>query len=372
MKCILHIGTEKTGSTSLQSFLSLNRQTLLERGYLYTRSAGEKNNSSLAAAAYDSRRRDDLTKRRGIHNDVGLKSYQAKVFSDLKDELKQSPGFHTTIFSSEHIQSRLTTEEEVLRLKNVLNKLGFSDISILVYLRNPIEIANSLYTTAIRTGSTSSQPPRPDTPYWRNICDHKSTLIRFREVFGHEAIVPRIYSQAELENGSIIDDFCVAIDLALSQHDFTIPERQNRAMTHMGLEILRRVNQEVPVFIDDGKPNRMRKGIQTYFEEHMTLGPKYGMPTNLRRQYEEAFKASNAWIRTEYFPHRQQLFEVASIPPPAECSLESREIDDIAHLIAAVWKSKRPIPEHKEPPPGNAVKQLRNRITQLTMNLINR
>jgi hypothetical protein len=341
MKCILHIGTEKTGTTSLQNFLVINRQALSQHGYLYPRSAGPKGYRTLAAAAYDSDRRDDLTKNLGIRSDAALRSYQASVLAQLRAELQQTSGIDTTIFSSEHFQSRLTRESELQRLKDIVAQLGFSEVSVLVYLRNPVEIANSLYTTSVRKGSTAGNPPGPDNAYWRNICDHRETLVRWREVFGRDAIVPRIYNLTESVNDSTIDDFMTRIGLPLSQTSFVMPERKNEGMTHTGLEILRRVNRQVPVFMDDGTPNRMRKGIEKVFAAHMTFGKKYGLPETLRRQYEEAFLDSNEWVRAEYFPDRQQLFEAARVPPPSECRLENSQLDQIADLVSEIWKSRR-------------------------------
>ena len=40
--CILHIGCPKTGTTSLQQFLTLNREFLLSQGVLYPRSLLER------------------------------------------------------------------------------------------------------------------------------------------------------------------------------------------------------------------------------------------------------------------------------------------------------------------------------------------
>ena len=150
------------------------------------------------------------------------------------------------IFSSEHIQSRLKTDEELSRLKDILTSLGFQQISILVYLRAPVEIANSLYTTAVIYGSTLSVPPGPENKHWGNICDHRKTITRFRKIFGSEAIIPRIYSKKDLVEGSTIIDFAQAIKLPSLKEHYVMPRKKNESMTVIGLEILHRINQEIP------------------------------------------------------------------------------------------------------------------------------
>ena len=58
MELYLHIGTEKTGTTTIQSFLAANRDLLKRNRILYPRAPGEQNHRALAAAAQDCARGD--------------------------------------------------------------------------------------------------------------------------------------------------------------------------------------------------------------------------------------------------------------------------------------------------------------------------
>ena len=341
MKCILHIGTEKTGTTTLQEFLNLNRKTLAKYGYLYTKSAGTQNNRTLVVAAYDADKQDDFTQTHDIWDDKALLTYRNTIINALDTEIKSVEGIHTTIFSSEHFQSSLKTDSELTRLREILNGLGFDQILIVVYLRAPVEIANSRYSTAIRWGETRAHPPGPDDAHWRNICDHRHTIMRFRNAFGLDAIVPRIYSKTDLVNGSIIDDFAAAIELLSLQIEYTIPQSHNESISATGLEILRRINQEIPPFDEALKPNPLRGNIELYVAKYFQDGQRYGMPIELRQQYEDAFRESNEWVRTEYFPERQMLFPTTNLPSPSASNLQTPELDQIAQLITAMWLESR-------------------------------
>ena len=337
MKCILHIGTEKTGTTSLQAFLNLNRETLAEQGYLFTKSTGLQNNRTLPVAAYNADRRDDFTHLHKIYSDKDLITYQTATINALRAELESARGIHTVIFSSEHIQSRLKTDEELSRLKDILTSLGFQQISILVYLRAPVEIANSLYTTYVIYGSPLSIPPGPENKHWCNICDHRNTITRFRKIFGMEAIIPRIYSKKDLVDGSTIIDFAQAIALPPLTEHYVMPKKKNQSMTAMGLEILHRINQEIPKFEEDQKLNPLRRNIAQYILKYLNYGDKYRMPAELMRKYEDAFRESNEWVRSEYFPHRQILFESSEISNGSQSSFQPAELDQIAKLISVLW-----------------------------------
>jgi hypothetical protein len=123
MKFYVHIGTEKTGTTTLQKFLHFNRFKLIEAGYAYTISADVANNRLLPMTAYPLNRRDEETRLRGIISDVELAKFQKKTIKALQAEIASlaCPG---VIFSSEHIQSRLKGEGGVSRLKKYSSTLA--------------------------------------------------------------------------------------------------------------------------------------------------------------------------------------------------------------------------------------------------------
>ena len=339
MKSFLHIGTEKTGTTTLQEFFHLNRDRLRRQGYIYTKSAGEKNNRGLSVAAYAPDKRDDFTRRFGIHTNAQLTSYQKSVLANLSEELKGHSD-KTVIFSSEHLQSRLWSTLEVENLRNVLIELGMSDITVIVYLRNPSETANSLYSTSVREGAWEPSPPPPDDEYYRHICNHKQTLQLFGSVFGKEAIAPRIFSRQEMKNGSVIEDFLSLVGIETTGlSDYAVPENKNQGLSATSLELLRRINRQVPSYVDD-RPNPLRGNIVTYIKD-LFPGPKYRMPEHLSQQYDEAFSDSNEWVRKHYFPEKERLFAGRRPAPESSAALTDDQLQQIAGMVSRIWLDKQ-------------------------------
>ena len=86
VRCILHIGTEKTGSTSLQTALSVNREHLSERGIFYSKAAGSLNSRALAAAfcQYSS---DDYLARLGIEGAAQHDSWRNNLLDKIRGEV---------------------------------------------------------------------------------------------------------------------------------------------------------------------------------------------------------------------------------------------------------------------------------------------
>ncbi len=340
MKCFLHIGTEKTATTTLQNFLHLNRSKLETHGFIYTKSAGPINNLKLPILAYKPDRRDDITKLFNLDTDELLIKFQAEVFQNLQKELKETSKFSKIIFSSEHVQSRLRTHEDILRLKNILLDLGMSEFSIIVYLRDPVEIVNSLSSTAIKVGHISLSTQPYEDQYRYNLCNHKNTIQLFSSVFGEESVVPRLFLASDLKNASIIDDFleCIRVPCRGCEN-YEIPQNKNRSLSITGLEILKRINEKIPRFIND-KLNPIRSDIVDFFENHFSES-KYFMGKEMVLRYQQAFKDSNEWVREKYFPEKSSLFPLKEYPQETKSQIPQDELNRLATLISDIWIEKQ-------------------------------
>lgn len=337
-KCYLHIGTEKTGTTTLQAFLDLNRTLLREQGIVFTKAAGKQNNRLLAIAAFDPGRRDNATAARQVRTDADLQKLQAEVVLELREEISAS-NCTVGIFSSEHFHSRLTDDSEIARLRQILETLGFDDIYVVVYLRRPADIAASLYSTAVRAGSQMEEPPPPSHPYWNLICHHQNTLTRWGSVFGRERLLPRLFARGDLVGGHIVYDFLDVIGLASAAME--VPADRNESLSADGLALLKLLNARVPN-TRDGQINRVRGDIASYVGRHFSE-PKYRMPKALVHSYENAFAASDEWVRANFFPQRERLFSGAAVVDSAgeQPSLKAAELERIAAMVAEIWTAKQ-------------------------------
>lgn len=348
MKCFLHIGTEKTGTTTIQNYFDINRSQLLESGFIYPATTGKTNHFKLAIAAYNQERLDELTRGIGIQTCDNLLRWQKKTVNKLKNEVdsikKRHRNVKAIVFSSEHLQSRLQNSEEILSLKEILDKLEIDEVRIIMYLRRPAEIANSLYSTAVISGASALAPPMPEDPYWNNICNHKNTIERFSSVFGESAIIPRLFARDELTNNSVLDDITNIIGIPVG--DYTIPDRQNERLSTTGIRILKKINEKIPLSID-GKPNTTRSKLVSEIQKNFSDN-KYIMPRHLYEAYDSEFLSSNEWVRRKFFPEKKNLFPV-DIPLEENVIISNREIENIATLIVSIWQSKNEHSLHRPP-----------------------
>jgi hypothetical protein len=248
-KCYLHIGTMKTGTTTLQNFLSGNRETLAKHGICYPKPLDFDNHTLLAAFAQRVDKIDDLRMRRGAKNTedvVLLRQNIKKMF----DEEMNSINMQKVLFSSEHLSSRLVSEDEIRSLYNLISP-HFSEVEIVLYLRLQDELALSIYSTQIRTGSTEKfriDKFKPNS----QVLNYSTLLSRWENVFGKDNINIRIFDRQCFQKQSLVQNFLMTIGLSETEcSDFPDDDKvQNVSYDCPSLETLRYLNSYLPRFID--------------------------------------------------------------------------------------------------------------------------
>ena len=106
MKCILHIGTEKTATTTLQDWLYDNQAELSKGGVYLSDNLGKTNNRLFPVYFQD--HLDDWA----IENGIGSEGEKAQYFEGfierLKSEIQTAKKTHNYfVITSEHLHSRV-------------------------------------------------------------------------------------------------------------------------------------------------------------------------------------------------------------------------------------------------------------------------
>lgn len=303
-RIVLHIGGEKTGSTSIQALMALNRGALMAAGFAVPRAPGAANHSGLAAFAGAAPLVPDLVA------GLGGAAAVAALPAALAAEIAALPASaHTLLLSSEHCQSRLHDRASIARLRDgVLARLGAEEVTVLVWLRRQDGIARSLRNTWLRSHGTLPPPGFPTDPPTLALMDHAATLARWGAVFGRAALRPRLYEPG----GDLLRDWRAACgipaDLALRA-----PPPLNRSLAPAAEAFL----AAVPVAGVDRRP------LFAWLDRHCA-----GRGRRASRAQAAAFlarfAASNAAVRQDWFPDREWLFDPdladwpeAAEPPPA-------------------------------------------------------
>lgn len=308
----LHIGTEKTGSTSIQSFLRANRKNLLKLGICIpsSLSVGRGNHRWLPIIANNPDVIDEFTTRKGLTEP----SHKARRINAKKSLFEREVSAKKTlcnhfIISSEHLQSRLTTDEELLRLEKYLSKL-FKNITIALYIRDPLETAVSAYSSLLLSNSAGSRLPAANSPYIMNLCDHAATIARWKRCFPMARLVVQHFEEANLRHGGIIKDFCLRFLQVEPYALGRIPKRLNESYSLKGLTYIHWLNKVLPPR-GGALTTRLRYLAIDYLVRLWRDGSKFCPSREEQTAYYWQFHDSCEEVRRMYFPERKQLFTQA-------------------------------------------------------------
>ena len=325
-RAILQIGTEKTGTTTLQAFLAGNRDRLAARGVRYPHFPGERNHTGLAAYAMDDHRTDAVREAFGVHGPAGVPAFRARIETAAAAELG---GEGTVIFCNEHCHSRLKTVAEVRRLADLLTP-HFDRIDVCLYLRRQDEVALSLYSTRLKSGHVGSDIlPRvsAEDPYF----NYDVSLRLWEEVFGRAHIHVRLFDRAELLDGDIVADFLAAWGLG-AQRTYRPVGKLNESISPKAQDYLRRINTHLSPL--SGRPIDTTLGpLSAALAEHF---PGRGARPSREAAvaFYERFRASNAAVCRRYFPGRDTLFPESFDDYPVAADPIEFDAETIATIAA--------------------------------------
>jgi len=210
---ILHIGTLKTGSKSLQRYLLDHADFHSQKGIaLYRGEFREVNHIELdlAAMRYE---RDSFAKL-GICKDRTIDASFTRHVSEKVQSFIASCREPRIIFTSEAL-CRLRYDDEIDRLRTILN-IGKNEAKVVLYLRNKEDFLRS-YTAEIykvpgrkpSNDSSSAFYVEPDT--W--LTDYDSLVAVYQRGFGANNVVVIDYDQEMRNVGNVIPSFLKVLGL---------------------------------------------------------------------------------------------------------------------------------------------------------------
>ena len=139
---------------------------------------------------------------------------------------------------------------------------------------------------------------------------------------------------------SIITDFLDATGINLPKEQLILPNRKNESISALGLELLRRLNRNQSMFVEDGTKNEVRRGVPQLFQQVFGNGAKFRLPPELANSYHLAYSVSNEWVRKEYFPESETLFPVVSQDSSISYNLDDYELDQLSDLLNSLLLAK--------------------------------
>lgn len=349
-KLYLHIGTEKTGTTTLQEVLFKNKESLKKEGIHFLQSAGVRNNRKIPSFCMNDDNHDDFFKNLRIDSLEKKKLFRAEFLSQLTTEIKELPtDIHSVIISSEHLHSRTRTLEEVHNVKTLLSGF-FNEIKVICYVREQSATAVSLYSTGIKSGGSPSlkgvlSQCHPNNIYY----NYYDMLSNWSDVFGLENLIVKKFDRSSFKNGDLIDDFFGLIDPNLERIIDKNIEAKNESLTIMGQFLGRAINQALPKYQDNGLVNPARaKAVNAVYQSFKGKGEAISVD-----DYENiysSFSEYNIKLNEKFLNgvSGENCFE-KRLPKEQinnNATLKESEIEKLTHVFSSFSSSSLNLPGH--------------------------
>jgi len=202
----LHIGSHKTGTTSVQSFLADNKVQLAARGYAYPVGSNSLNlGGGLGGLS-------DTGKERHASGPIGPRgrlAVQTIIAADAPTVIASSEGF-SYVF-----------EKAKVDMFGKLLRRRFDTIKIITYLRRQDQFAISHHQEGANPQTKPASKLHGHRPtalpstsaMQQKYLDYATRIGMWGDVFGDENVIVRVYDRATLKAGDSVADFLDLVHL---------------------------------------------------------------------------------------------------------------------------------------------------------------
>lgn len=254
-RLILHIGTPKSGSTSIQQSLGKAHDTLKKHNIYYPiiepSSITPYNHIFTFVPIFVDTIEDIFWLRRRLKpfedKDLKVQNYRQawiKEFNAFKQD--------HFIISAELLVEPYFSEDAVIRIKEFVGPY-FDNVTIIAYVRHYDTWIPSRIQEYIKNGKVQKGEFREIVEEFLNCppyMSYQQNLQKWIHVFGRENFVVRPFDPDVFHEGSLLSDFFHASGLPVA--DFEIPEiRSNESIGKYAVSFVQHYNNKYPVFVDD-------------------------------------------------------------------------------------------------------------------------
>ncbi|TCL08532.1 hypothetical protein BXY66_0569 [Shimia isoporae] len=306
MDAIIHIGMEKTGSTSIQGWKALNELALREQGVVQMKQTGMigPDMQLHRCASWVAHKEIGYSKKSAFARIAAEQARKLPAIHEQASNELENLSAQDGVFlgSCEHLFSM--SAEQIEGLETFLARY-FGKVTYVVYMREPVEWYASLYSQVLRAGHTttfSEYSERADGVQKR-ISRWKTNLQLWSQTEGDLQV--RLLERDTLKNGDLYDDFAEIVGVTGA---FDSPERMNEAI---GADFVNYAVEINKVFA--GRPplprNHHQRGrVMRHLSDFSRNAPKLKIGNTQAKAIYSEIDGILEDIRGEYFPERENLF----------------------------------------------------------------
>lgn len=204
MRTVLHIGTHKTGTSSLQNFLATNRRRLQAAGIYYPSDPRSVRNFNAVAADVALERTDRARSLIAGAGDSAQRHDCGTLLLSAESFYAMTTFFHLLL--DRPVVDYWATERAALERLRALLPSG--DVIVVAYFRRQDLYLESLYNQFVKQTRGYAEEIEQFLHDSGPAADYLGHMDLWAEVFGHPQIAVRSYSAAQ---GNVVHDFCETV-----------------------------------------------------------------------------------------------------------------------------------------------------------------
>lgn len=302
----IHIGTPKTGTTSIQNFCGLNREKLKEQGvlypimnYHYERKSVNRNGYFLTGTIKENGTRNKEKEKQVFNNEL---QYIVDCFKD----------YDTILLSDESIWWATSTRRKGLwkDLKKHSEQHNYQ-IKVIVYLRRQDQFMMSRYNQKLKTDFIASTQSFDEyfadmNGRFKCVMDYRERIDNIAKSISKENVIVKRFDRNYFYNGDLNQDFLHILGVKVDDSFQQLNETANTGISVQSGEIKRVLNRLKPITMADN--NKLIK-ILKECEEVLPESNTSLMSTDEVKDFMEQFVDSNESIVDEYIGDGKPLFD---------------------------------------------------------------
>ena len=351
MKAVIHIGTGKTGTTTIQRFLAKNRDALKKQqifipaneydGISTTQNGLAGNSIELAAAAILP---ETWRTPRGLWFAPMLKEGFTRADQDRLWE-KYSSGIQSNchkddlvIFSCEMLTH--FSENEIQRVMELMVPL-FDDVNVILYLRRQPEMLVSLYQTMIGNNDRIYDNVPPDIDACLSAPEEYSFLayrkyVERWSVLGKDKLKIRIFDKQEFCNNDLLSDFANTVGFDMKGLERV--ENEFASIDSAHVEFIRLFNMHVPEFLTPSEFSDYQSMVRQIRSNAEKNKKAYHLTRSEAQQILDQFREGNDWIARKYLGREKLFSEDVSMYPEEVESPHGLTLEKCIEIATHLWK----------------------------------
>lgn len=187
-RLVLHIGTHKTGTTSIQRYMAHMHDVGRQNGFVYPLTGRPTTNDGASWGHH--------VLSWSIRN---MKGYSGEGYwKQVKEEIDRSNS-EVAVISAEGFCR--FEDHHVAKIKPFLEDY---DVIVVIYLRNPLDYLVSSYKQRVKMGVCHSSF-QTFVREFAHECDYTQIVNRWVEAFGQDKVIVKSYDKAKEEPGLLAD-----------------------------------------------------------------------------------------------------------------------------------------------------------------------